>query len=402
MDWFKKLGPGIMFAGAAIGVSHLVQSTRAGADFGFGLIWALLLINLIKYPFFAFGVHYTSCTGQDLLTAFSKMGRWVLVVYFMLTLCTMFTFQTAVTIVTAGIATSLTGIGTPIIWAGIILFICFLILLRGRFALLDQLMKYVVFALTITTILALIFAWVSTPSAPNWDQIIPQSTTGIAFLIAFMGWMPAPLDLAIWQSLWAVEKKHLDPEIDVRQAKWDFNIGYGTTILIGLSFILLGGMVMHDQGREFSNSGAVFANQLIGMYTESLGQWSKAFIGIAALTTMFSTSLSTLDGSPRVMAKTSSLLFAQGHRMNYLTWLIILVIGSVLVYLGLTDQMGTLIAFGTVLSFISAPFYAIVIYRVVTGPTLDKNFHPSFLVKLMSIIAIVLLIGFSIWYLSTL
>ena len=101
MDWFKKLGPGIMFAGAAIGVSHLVQSTRAGADFGFGLIWALLLINLIKYPFFAFGVHYTSCTGQDLLTAFSKMGRWVLVVYFTLTLCTMFTFQTAVTIVTA-------------------------------------------------------------------------------------------------------------------------------------------------------------------------------------------------------------------------------------------------------------------------------------------------------------
>ena len=31
----KSLGPGLLFAGAAIGVSHLVQSTRAGADFGF-------------------------------------------------------------------------------------------------------------------------------------------------------------------------------------------------------------------------------------------------------------------------------------------------------------------------------------------------------------------------------
>ncbi len=30
----KKLGPGLLFAGAAIGVSHLVQSTKAGADFG--------------------------------------------------------------------------------------------------------------------------------------------------------------------------------------------------------------------------------------------------------------------------------------------------------------------------------------------------------------------------------
>ena len=43
---FKKLGPGLLFAGAAIGVSHLVQSTRAGADFGLGLLWVLLLINI--------------------------------------------------------------------------------------------------------------------------------------------------------------------------------------------------------------------------------------------------------------------------------------------------------------------------------------------------------------------
>lgn len=401
MSWFKKLGPGIMFAGAAIGVSHLVQSTRAGADFGFGLIWALLLINLIKYPFFAFGVHYTSNTGEDLLTAFKKMGRWVLVVYFLLTLCTMFTFQTAVTIVTAGIATSLTGIGTPVIWAGIILLACFLILLRGRFSILDKVMKYVVLALTLTTVLALIFAWFNAASIPSWSQTIPNTSIGIAFLIAFMGWMPAPLDLAIWQSLWAVEKKQLNPELESRQVRWDFNIGYGTTIVIGLSFILLGGIVMYDQGQEFSNSGAIFANQLISMYTNSLGQWSKAFIGIAALTTMFSTSLSTLDGSPRVMAKTSSLLFAPGYRINYITWLIILVIGSVLVYLGLTDQMGPLITVGTVLSFISAPFYAIVIYKVVTGPSLDKKFHPSPLIKGLSIFAIVLLIGFSLWYLST-
>ncbi|MEM1002339.1 MAG: divalent metal cation transporter, partial [Bacteroidota bacterium] len=55
----KKLGPGLLFAGAAIGVSHLVQSTRAGADYGMGLLWALILVNLFKYPFFEFGARYT-------------------------------------------------------------------------------------------------------------------------------------------------------------------------------------------------------------------------------------------------------------------------------------------------------------------------------------------------------
>ena len=65
----KKLGPGLLFAGAAIGVSHLVQSTRAGADFGWGFLWVLLLVNLFKYPFFQYG-HGTAwpqekvyCTG---------------------------------------------------------------------------------------------------------------------------------------------------------------------------------------------------------------------------------------------------------------------------------------------------------------------------------------------------
>ena len=29
----KKLGPGLLFAGAAIGVSHLVQSTKSAPDF---------------------------------------------------------------------------------------------------------------------------------------------------------------------------------------------------------------------------------------------------------------------------------------------------------------------------------------------------------------------------------
>ncbi len=101
---FKKLGPGLLFAGAAIGVSHLVQSTRAGADFGFGLIWALLLVHLFKYPFFQFAPRYANATGESLLEGYNKLGKGVLIAYFILTFATMFTIQTAVTIVTAGIA----------------------------------------------------------------------------------------------------------------------------------------------------------------------------------------------------------------------------------------------------------------------------------------------------------
>ena len=63
----KSLGPGLMWAAAAIGVSHLVQSTRAGASYGFQLLWLIFVINLFKYPFFEFGPRYAAATGETLL-----------------------------------------------------------------------------------------------------------------------------------------------------------------------------------------------------------------------------------------------------------------------------------------------------------------------------------------------
>ena len=127
----KKLGPGLLFAGAAIGVSHLVQSTRAGADFSFGLIWALALSTLFKYPFFLFGPKYAMATGETLLHGYKKMNTSVLVTYFILSIVTMFTIQTAVTIVTAGLAIELFGISSNITtWAIIITILCLFILVH--------------------------------------------------------------------------------------------------------------------------------------------------------------------------------------------------------------------------------------------------------------------------------
>jgi len=48
----KALGPGILVACAAVGGSHLVWSTRAGAEFGWSLIFLSILANFLKFPLF--------------------------------------------------------------------------------------------------------------------------------------------------------------------------------------------------------------------------------------------------------------------------------------------------------------------------------------------------------------
>lgn len=72
---WSAIGPGILMATAAIGGSHLVASTQAGALFGWQLAGLILLINVLKYPFFRFGVDYTLTHNESLLHGYFRKGR---------------------------------------------------------------------------------------------------------------------------------------------------------------------------------------------------------------------------------------------------------------------------------------------------------------------------------------
>ena len=399
--FLQSLGPGLLFAGAAIGVSHLVQSTRAGAEFGFGLFWALLLVHIFKYPFFQFGPRYAAATGETLLDGYHKLGKGVLAIYYVINFATMFTIQAAVTIVTAGLASQLFGFtNNLVIWSSVLMLISILFLTIGKYKLLDNLMKYIIIILTISTIVAVSVALFSSKEAFDVSQILPSGTVEITFLIAFLGWMPAPLDISIWHSIWSVEKsKSTFIKIKPKDAIFDFNVGYIGTLILGVCFVLLGALVMYKSGETFSNKGGEFASQLINLYTKNLGDFSYIFIAIAAFTTMFSTTITTLDASPRAMNRTSKLLFDKEFRLGYWFWIIFLFAGTFLILKYFMDDMGFLVKTATILSFLTAPFYAILNYILISGKHTPKEHQPKIYLKILSIIGIVFLVSFSIWFL---
>ncbi len=400
ISFIKKLGPGLLFAGAAIGVSHLVQSTKSGAEFGFGLLWALILCNFFKYPFFFFGTKYTHATRETLLDGYLKINKSVLIIYLILSLVTIFTIQAAVTIVTAGLAMELFGITENITyWAIIIVIFSVLLLIIGKYKLLDNLMKFIILILGISTVIALLSASFNSNLILNFRQIIPDNIEGVIFLAAFMGWMPAPLDISIWQSIWTREKMKIYKKIEFSTVKFDFNVGYLTTVFLGLCFVGLGAYVMYQSGEKFSDSGGVFASQLINLYTSNLGENMMVFIAIAAFTTMFSTTITCLDASPRAMSKTLNLL--KFNRLNdYYSWLAILSIGTILIFIFFMSEMGGLVKIATVLSFITAPLYAIINYILVSSDLMPKKYRLSKWMKIYSISGIIFLLFFSIWYIT--
>ena len=313
----------------------------------------------------------------------------------------MFTIQAKVTIVTAGLASHLFGISPNLtLWASVIILICSCLLIVGKYKLLDNLMKFIIIILSICTILAMSVAFFKSNTLPPFKQILPEGS-GLLFLIAFMGWMPAPMDISIWHSIWSVEKQKNSSKINLKESLFDFNIGYGATIFLGMCFMGLGALVMYDSDIGFSNEGLIFARQLIELYTENLGASSATIISIAAFTTMFSTTITTLDASPRAFSRTLQILM-NDKRDFYLKFLFLLAFGTIGIFIFFQSEMGLLVQIATVLSFLTTPFFAWANLKLVTSDNMPKQFRPNKLMVILSWSGLIFLTTFTVGYLYSL
>jgi Mn2+/Fe2+ NRAMP family transporter len=268
----------------------------------------------------------------------------------------------------------------------------------GKFNALDKLIKYLIIALSLSTILSFFLAGIEFGEPIKFQQVFPIKNTEVIFLIAFMGWMPAPLDVSIWNSLWTVEKRK-EQQNPIKNSIFDFNLGYFGTAVLGICFIGIGYFTIYNSTETLSNSASIFSNQLINLYTSSLGDWSYYLIAIAAFSTMLSTTVTAFDASPRAMAVTTELIFDKKIKHIYIIWLLILCFGTITIFFIFSSQMGMLIKIATILSFLTAPFYAITNYILISSNKTPKEFRPSKLMHLLSVLGIIYLVGFSVFFL---
>lgn len=402
----KTLGPGLIFAGTSIGVSHIVQSTRAGAVYGFGLILAVILANVFKYPFFEYGPRYTIATGEHLLHGYRRVGRWAFFLFCGLSLCTMFPIQAAVTLVTVGLLANLLHWPyPPVVLSIILLLICCVILLAGRYPVLDKLMKIMIIFLGVSTVTAFTAAWLRGPAGmPGAGKVFSfGSDTDVAFLVALIGWMPTTLEISVWHSFWCAERiKQTGHQPSLRHALFDFHLGYWGTMIMALFFLGLGALVMFGTGDVFSNSAVAFTGQVIDLYTRALGPWSKWVIAVAAATTMFSTTICCLDAFPRVIREVIVMVQPRMEPLKERIYLvaILIVAGVATVIIGcFVDRMKALIDFATTLAFLATPVFAYINLRTVTAPHVPQDARPRPLEIAFSWLCLAVLTAFALFFL---
>lgn len=387
---WKAIGPGILVACAAVGGSHLVWSTRAGAEFGWSLLWLVLLANLLKFPFFLYGQRYAAATGESLLAGYKRNGIGYVWIF------------TGINILTGTINIAGVGMLSGALLSGYglssfsiqhltiaLIAICALLLLLGHYKLLDGLAKVIISVLAIGTVAAVAVAIPNQPEvASDFVATSPYQWASFAFIISLLGWMPAPIDLSAWSSLWMFSRKEQTGHFaTIKESSIDFYIGYGAAVTLAVLFVGLGALVMHGTGEAFSPSGIGFSKQLVDLYTQTIGGWSHYLILTAAFITMFSTTLTCLDGYPRSLAACCSLIgnleatrFARIQRI----WIILSSITASIVVLFFVKNLLQLLSFAAVISFLTSPILAYINFKVMSGDNVPADQRPSLLLRCLS------------------
>ena len=403
----KNLGPGLLFASMAIGTSHLVLSTKAGAQYGWIMLIPIILANILKYPFFEFGVRYTNVTKKSLIDGYLNMGRKYLWLYALITLVSVFTILAALYVVTAGLFINLFKISNSnisLIALGLFIFIS-AILIIGRYRFLEISLKLVVsilfIALVITTLLVINKGQVTTVSNFKSPELFNE--VGILFLIGLVGWMPTAVEASGWVSMWSMEKlKATKHKPSLKEALNEFNLGYVLTGLLAVLFLIIGCMTLYGTGTKLSGNAVVFADQVVNLFALHIGNWAYFLIAIAAFATMFSTCMTAHDAVSRVSIDVVNKLYPKNKLLSKKSSFALVVLALALinwfVITAFAANMASLVALATFVSFVMAPLIGWMNLKAVTGKDIQIQYQPNKSLKLLSYLGMVFLTFFSIYY----
>jgi len=395
----RALGPGVILAAAAVGASHLVASTQAGALFGWQLWWVILLVNVLKYPFFRFAVSYTLQHNESLISGYYRQGPWYLWAFTLLNVIAAVVNTAGVLLLTATLLQLfIPSLSVPVLcW--LILVNSWLILLGSQYRALDRIAKWIMAILSLATLVAVMIALVNaTPPPADFVAPSPWSLAAIAFLVAMMGWMPVPIELSAINSLWLRSKQKLTL-VTLKHGLFDFNLGYWVTALLALLFLALGALVQYGTAQPIAMAGSQFAAQFVSLYGATIGKWSEYLVGAIAFLCMFGTTLAVLDGYARTLRESFRIMVPASPSNKETTvgesltvWIVGQSIAGMLVILYFKSALGPMLTFAMTLAFLTTPFFAWLNFKLAQRKPL------SLAMRLYAWLGLLYLIGFALAY----
>lgn len=181
------------------------------------------------------------------------------------------------------------------------------------------------------------------------------------------------------------------------QGMVDFNVGYFTSAILALFFLALGVFVQYGTGEEIATKGGAYVSQLIQMYTDTIGDWSKMLVAFIAFLCMFGTVITCADGYGRTNAESLSLIKTGTTELTekyVMLWITLTIVTGFMLIAFFLGQMATLLKFAMISAFVTAPIFGYLNYSLIKS---EGRLTPA--MKWFALAGIAFLSGFTVLFL---
>ena len=325
----KWLGPGFLWMVSAAGSGELLFTPRVGSLYGYTLLWALLAAVALKWFINREIGRYTVCTGQTVIQGFAALPgpkHWAL---YVILIPQLFVAVTSIAGLAGSAATALVVAlpGDIRIWTIGSIALATALVLWGKFKTIQLVATILAISLALAAIAAAITVF------PDFGKLAKGFVPGIppqvdyGEILPWLGFMLSGAAGLIWYSYWIQEKgygmasKNLEKPVNgsalhaedkrrlqgwIKQMTLDTNVAVIGTLLVTLSFLILGTELLQPKGLvPEANKIAETLGQLLGEIWGPIGFW---FMITAVFIGFWDTVLSDQDGFGRMFGGGSAIL----------------------------------------------------------------------------------------------
>ncbi|WP_411677924.1 Nramp family divalent metal transporter [Caproicibacter sp.] len=328
----KNIGPGALVAAAFIGPGTVTTCIKAGAGYGYTLLWALLfstIATMILQEMSArLGIISQKGLGENIREkVLSPVLKSITVVIIILAV-----FVGNIAYETGNLVGGALGINTVVpsvpvtVWAPILAALAFLLLWSGSYNRIEKVL------IALVLIMSVVFLVTALMSRPDWGAVLKglfvpaTGKTGWMTVIGLIGTTVVPYNLFLHASSASERWKNVE---DLKSARIDTVVSIGLGGLISMAIVVAASANLYGTGNQVAN-GADMAKA----FHPILGSWSGLCLGIGLFASGFTSAIT----APLAAAFATSGVLGFGKNMKDLKfkglWIVVLAFGMVLSALG--------------------------------------------------------------------
>ncbi len=265
----RWVGPGLVVAATGVGAGDLVAAAKAGANYGFPLLWTALVGAVLKLALAEGVARWQLATGSTLLEGWGqRLPRPFRIAFFIYLLVWSFVVAAALMSACGLAAHALVPSVSLEAWAVLHALAALGFVWFGGYGRFETVMKVVIGVMVVTLLGSALVQrppLVEVLRGLTFPRVPPGSTVLALGVVGGIGGTLTLLSYNYW-----IREKGWSGASWAQAMRVDLAVGYGLTGVFGLSVILLGGAVLLPRGIEVAGREGVL--QMAVLLGESFGR----------------------------------------------------------------------------------------------------------------------------------